>query len=165
MKKGTNNQTEKVLTLVLFLVLAICMVLVLLTGTKVYKRLTERGKDSYENRTVPLYIATKVRQADCDGGVTTELSKGISVLRLNETIDGVAYITRIYCYDGYVRELFTAEETSFYPEAGERILPAEEVTFTVEGGCLKVTVKQANEITSEQLLTLRSVGREAGNEE
>lgn len=165
MKKGTSNQTEKALTLVLFLVLAVCMVLVLLTGTKVYKRLTERGKDSYENRTVPLYIATKVRQADCDGGVTTEQSKGIPVLRLSETIDGAAYITRIYCYDGYVREMFTAEETSFNPEAGERILPAEEVDFLLVDGCLHITVEQANGTTSEQLLTLRSVGREAGDEE
>lgn len=165
MKKGTSNQTEKVLTLVLFAVLAVCMILVLLTGTRVYKRLTDRGQDSYEKRTVPLYIATKVRQADCAGGVMTEQSEGIDVLQLNEWIDGVSYITRIYCYDGYVRELFTAEESSFNPVAGERILPAEEVNFSLEDGCLRITVRQENGTTSEQLLTLRSVGREAGHEE
>ena len=164
MKKGISIQTGKVLTLVLFTVLAVCMILVLLTGTGVYKRLTVRGQESYENGTVPLYVATKVRQADCAGGVTTEQNAGIDVLRLNEWIDGTCYVTRIYCYEEYVREWFAAEEVFFDPAAGERIVPAEEISFSLEKGCLYVTVRQENGTVSEQRLTLRSVVGEAAYE-
>ena len=165
MKKGNSVQTGKVLTLVLFAVLAVCMILVLLTGVRVYKRLTERGQESYETRTVPLYLATKVRQADCTGGVATERSNGTDVLRLNEWIDGDSYVTRVYCYEGYVREWFAAEEVFFDPSAGERIAPAKEVSFSLEEGCLCITVRQENGTVSEQMLTLRSRGGEAAYEE
>ena len=164
MKKGTSIQTGKVLTLVLFAVLAVCMILVLLTGADVYKGLTVRGQQSYETRTVPLYIATKVRQADCAGAIGTEEYNGIDVLQLKDWIHEACYVTRIYCYDGYVREWFAAESVGFDPAAGERISPAEEMHFSLEEGCLFVTVKQENGTVSEQRLTLRSVGGEAAYE-
>ena len=178
MKRETNGQTEKVLTLVLFAVLAVCMILVLLTGAGVYKRLTERGQKSYETRTVPLYLATKVRQADSAGAVVTEREYGLEVLQLKEQIDGISYVTRIYCYEGYVRELFSAETVPFDPTAGEKIAPAAELRFSLTGESLQVTVTledgrvseqmltlRSDGIISEQAVTLRSSGREAGDEE
>jgi len=178
MKRETNGQTEKVLTLVLFAVLAVCMILVLLTGAGVYKRLTERGQKSYETRTVPLYLATKVRQADSAGAVVTEQECGTEVLQLKERIDGVSYVTRIYCYEGYVREWFAAETLAFDPTAGEKIAPAAELGVSLVEDCLHITVTLEDGTVSEQFLTLRSggrapeqsvtlrsSGREAGNEE
>ena len=82
-------------------------------------------------------------------------------MQLKDRIDEACYVTRIYCYEGYVREWFAAEEVSFDPAAGERISPAEEVSFSMEEGCLLVTVKQRNGTVSEQMLTLRSDGGEA----
>lgn len=164
MKKETSNQTGKILTLVLFSVLAVCMILVLLTGVGVYKRLTIRGQESYETRTVPLYIATKVRQADFAGGVATECCNGKDVLRLNERIDGDVYVTRIYYHEGYVWEWFAAENVPFEPTEGEKIAPAEEVVFSLEEGNLRVAVRQENGTVSEQMLTLRSLGGEAAYE-
>ena len=101
MKKTESRfQTEKILPLVLFVVLAVCAVLVLLAGAGVYKRLTDRGQGAFQGRTVPLYIATKVRQADCARSVSVEHVNGADVLRLEEQIDGKGYVTRIYCYEG-----------------------------------------------------------------
>ena len=164
MKRETDTQTGKILTLILFALLAVCILLVLLTGTGVYKRLTNRGQEAYERRTVPLYIATKVRQADCEGAVSSEQRNGIDVLLLKEQIEGIGYVTRIYCYEGIVRELFSAETVAFNPAAGEKIAEAEAVTFSLEDGCLYVAVLQADGTTTEQMLTLRSTGREVGYE-
>lgn len=165
MEKKTNVQTGKVLTLVLFAVLTVCMVLVLFTGAGVYQRLTTRGQKAYEERTVPLYIATKVRQADSAGAVETERSAGVDVLVLKEWIDGTCYLTRIYGYEGYVREWFAAEDVVFEPMEGEPVAKAEEVRFALENGCLYVTTTGADGTVKEQMLTLRSVGEEAGDEE
>lgn len=164
MRRGTDTQIGKVLTLLLFALLAVCILLVLLTGTGVYKRLTKRGQEAYERRTVPLYIATKVRQADCTGAVSREEQNGIDVLLLKEQIDGTGYVTRVYCYEGFVRELFSAETVPFDPTVGEKIAEAESVTFSLEDGCLYVTVLQEDGAITEQMLTLRSAEREAGYE-
>ncbi len=158
-------QTEKILALVLFAVFAVCVLYVLLTGAGVYERLTNRGQSAFEKRTVPQYIATKVRQADCAGAVSVARIDGMDVLCLEEQIDGACYVTRLYCYEGYVRELFTAEAVLFDPMAGEKIAPAAQVSFSLEEECLQVTVTQADGTVLQQILALRSVGREAGDEE
>jgi len=158
MKRTENRiQTEKIFPLVLFALLAVCVVLVLLTGAGVYRRLTNRGQEAFENRTVPLYIATKVRQADCAGAVSVESRNGTDILRLDEQIGGKTYVTRIYCYDGGIRELFSAEELPFEPAAGEKIAEASGVWFSLEKGCLTVRITQEDETVTEQVLTLRSV--------
>lgn len=165
MKKTENRfQTEKLLPLVLFAILAGCAVLVLLTGAGVYRRLTERGQETFQNRTVPLYIATKVRQADSAGAVSVEQQNGTDILRLQEEIGGELYVTRIYCYEGIVRELFSAESVAFDPAAGEKITEASEVRFSLEGGCLTVKVTKEDKAVTEQMLTLRSLAEEVAYE-
>jgi hypothetical protein len=151
--------------LVLFAVFAVCVLYVLLTGAGVYERLTKRGRSAFDERTVPQYIATKVRQADCAGAIRVVRTDGTDVLCLMEEIDGERYVTRVYCYDGYVRELFTAESVAFDPVVGEKIAPAAEVSFSLEEESLYVTVTQADGTVLRQILTLRSIGREAGDEE
>lgn len=166
MKKTESRfQTEKLLPLVLFAVLAVCTVLVLLAGVGVYKRLTERSREAFHNRTVPLYIATKVRQADCAGAVSVENRNGTDILCLREEINGAAYMTRIYCHEGVVKELFSAEEVSFDPVAGEKITEASDVRFSLENGCLTVRVTEEDKTVTEQILTLRSRVGEVAYEE
>lgn len=157
MKKTESRfQTEKILPLVLFAILAVCAVLVLLTGAGVYGRLTDRGQAAFQNRTVPLYIATKVRQADCAGTVSVEHVNGTDILRLLEQINGKGYVTRIYCYEGVVRELFSAEDVPFDPVAGEKITEASGVDFSLEEGFLTVGVTREDGTVTAQTLTLRS---------
>lgn len=156
----TEFQTGKLMTLLLFVLLAVCVVLVLFTGAKVYERLTKRGGEAFENRTVPLYIATKIRQADCVGGIFTESEDGMDVLCLKEQIDGKTYVTRIYCYEGVVRELFSVAEVPFYPASGEKIAEASEICFSAEENCLKIRVIQKDGCATEQVLTLRSFAGE-----
>ena len=166
MKKTESRfQTEKILPLVLFAILAVCAVLVLLTGAGVYGRLTDREQAAFHNRTVPLYIATKVRQADCAGAVSVEDINGTDILRLEEQIDGKGYVTRIYCHEGVVRELFSAEDVAFAPAAGEKITEASGVLFLLEGGCLTVRVTQEDGTVTEQTLTLRSFAEVVAYEE
>ena len=129
-----------ILVLVLFGVFSVSILLVLLTGADVYRRLTERGRESYVERTVPQYISTRIRQADAAGRISVGTIGEIQALELREEIDGAAYVTRIYCHGGYLRELFSAEAITLKPEDGEQIMPAEEVEFVLQDGMLKVMV-------------------------
>ena len=148
------------LTLLLFAVFGVCILSVLLTGADAYQRLRERDQSSYSRRTVTQYIATKVRQADGMGKVYAASFDGVrgegDTLFLEEEIDGTVYCTRIYCHDGYIRELFAEARGEFSPEDGEKILEAEEARFALENGLLTVEISLAEGEREELSLFLRS---------
>lgn len=154
-KSESKTHIEGLLVLVLFCVFAICILSVLLTGAKAYGRLVDSQQVSYEKRTVPQYIATKIRQTDVSGAVSIGDFGGVEALELVE-LPEKEYVTRIYCYDGYLRELFSTVTGNFEPEAGEKILEAQQVDFSLNENCLRVTVTGTDGEKTEVKLTLRS---------
>ena len=78
--------------LLLFGVFAVCVLIVLLTGAKAYRGLTERDRTAYDRRTCVQYIATKVRQGDVEGGVTVEPFGDTAALCMRQ----YGFVTRVY---------------------------------------------------------------------
>ena len=156
-RSGKLN-VEGVLAFVLFGIFALCILGTLLQGVRVYRELTERGQSSYADRTAAQYLATRVRQADTAGAVSVGTFGMVETLELTETIDGTEYITRVYCFDGYIRELFTAASHEFMPYDGECILPAEELDFTLRDGLLTAEITAESGQTLRVCLSLRSTG-------
>lgn len=154
-KRETRAHIEGLLVLVLFGIFAVCILAVLLTGAGAYGRLVDRQQASYEERTVPQYIATKIRRADVAGAVSVGDFCGVEALELTELPDR-EYVTRIYCYDGYLRELFSTATGSFEPDAGEKIMKAQQVDFALDETCLNVVVTGTDGNKTEVKLTLRS---------
>lgn len=156
--KNKNNKShmEGLLVLLLFGIFAVCILAVLLTGAGAYERLVQRGRQTYAERTVPQYISTKVRQADAEEAVNIGMLDGIEVLELSEQINGERYITRIYCYDGYLRELFSTANGNFKPEDGESIIAAEQADYFMQDNCLTVEVTGTDGKKTRAVLNLRS---------
>ena len=46
-------------------------------------------------------------------------------------IGGEEYVTRIYCYKGWIRELFSRADLKFDPKAGEKV--SEAVSLEISG--------------------------------
>lgn len=151
-----KHHMEGLLVLLLFSVFAVCILSVLLTGADAYKRLSERDDAAYDRRTAVQYIATKVRQAG--GEVSVEPFGDVEALQLAENIEGETYITRVYCYDGYIRELFSSLEDEMLPEDGELVFPAQAMAMANENGILRICVTDAGGQTAELFLAGR--GRE-----
>ena len=149
---------EGLLVLILFGVFALCVLSVLLTGAGAYKRLMERGQNAFEERTVPQYIATRVRQADVAGGISVGSLEGIPTLELREEIGGKQYITRIYCYDGQLYELFSENTVQVIPSDGEPITRTAGVDFLLENNRLTVVLEGEEGVRTEFALTLRAGG-------
>ena len=169
------------LALLLFGVFAVCVLSVLLTGADAYRRLTDRDQASYDRRTAAQYIATRVRQADAAGGGPRVCMAGAfdgempvngvgmwptggDTLFLEEAIDGELYYTRIYYYDGYIRELFSSADAALAPEDGEKVLAARGLTFDwgpggAPGSLLTAELTDADGGVERVVLSLRS-GRE-----
>jgi type II secretory pathway component PulJ len=128
------------LALLLFAVFAVCVLSVLLTGADAYQRLTERDQASFQARTAAQYIATRVRQADKQGGLSVQTFGDGNALVLSEELEGETYLTWVYCYDGSLRELFTAAGNDLPPESGEKVLSADALRLELDGSRLTAQV-------------------------
>ena len=126
--------------LVVFVLFAACVLSVLLSGAGVYRRLVRRGQESYAQRTCQQYIATKVHQCPVGSAVSVEEFGGETALVLREQMEGEVYLTRVYCHEGWLMELFAAESGEFTPGDGENLLPVQDLSLELEEGLLQVAV-------------------------
>lgn len=137
MKQQGFPKLTRLIVFLTFALFAVCVLLVLLSGADVYRRLTETGEARYARRTAVQYITTRVRQ-----GQATEVGSfgGNDALIFRETVNGKHYLTRVYCHEGSLRELFTPETGDFSPAEGEILLPVEELALSVEGNLLTARI-------------------------
>ncbi|MBQ6711313.1 MAG: DUF4860 domain-containing protein [Clostridia bacterium] len=128
----STTKLNGLLALTVFALFAACILLVLLGGAGVYRSLTREGLDSYARRTAAQYLTTRVRQGDCGGAVAVEDFGGVQALVLYETHGAERFCTRVYCMDGYLWELFTPAGGTPAPEDGQKLLPAQGLTLSLE---------------------------------
>ena len=152
-KRVIQHHTDALAAPLLFGVFAACILSVLLTGAEAYRRLTRRDQAAYARRTAVQYIATRVRQADSLALVSVEEFQGVTALVLRE---GGESATRVYCHEGYLKELYASEEDLMVPGDGERIMAAEGLELSLDQGLLTVSVTGENGEESTLLLSLRS---------
>lgn len=124
---------------------AVSVLGVLLAGAGVYSRLTRRDDCAYNSRTGLQYVASKVRQAPAPGAVQVGDFGGVVALAVTEQVDGADYVTRVYCYDGWLMELFCAARAEFEPRDGERLLKAQSLELEQRDGLLYVKLVQEQE--------------------
>ena len=160
-KNNSKNSISGLATLLMFGVFAVCIMSVLLTGAGAYKRLTQRDQASFSARTCSQYIVTKVHQANSPKNVSVDTFDGYDCLIFAEDIEGWTYITRVYCYDGWLCELFTDEDGGFLPEDGEKVVEAQDLKVYSSDRLIHVAVTDREGYTSEFDMNVR--GSEAGN--
>lgn len=142
-----------------FGVFAVCVLLVLLTGADVCRSQTERDQAAWSRRTGAQYLTAKLRHADEAGAIGFSGGDGTlwyDTLDLREEIDGQTYVTRVYCYDGYIRELFTVDGGVYAPEDGEPVLAAQELRFGWDGELVEAVCVDADGQASRSYFAPRS---------
>lgn len=151
MKNNGHRKITQLLALLVFGVFALCVAAVLLTGAQTYQTLTQRGSRANSQRIAVRYITTRFQQAP---EVRVEDFCGLQALTVREEIDGKVYLTRVYCHEGTVRELFSAEHAQVGPKDGEAVLEAEKLAFSVENGLLTAQITHGDGTLQELLLAL-----------
>ncbi len=155
-KWSSKLHMNSLLALLLFAVFAVSILSVLATGAGIYKRLVERDDAAYTWRTAERYISAKVRQCASAEGVCVENFGDGDALTLREEIGGAVFLTRIYCSEGYLRELFSMEGSPMTPEDGEKILPMAALEAQCFNGLLTLHLIDGEGVRRELLLALRS---------
>lgn len=161
-RQNIRHSMDGMLTLLLFGVFAVCVLAVLLTGAQAYRRIVERDQTAHSRRACIQYIATNVRQNDRIDGVWIEDFQGIDALSFN-TVPG--YITRIYCYQGSLMELYAPEGVEMLPENGEKILDLKALHLDLKQGILTVTAEGEGGDVSRLSISLRSAAGGGGSHE
>ena len=156
--KKTGFETP--VTLLAVLLFAFCVLSVILAGAGVYKRVTAADSLCYADRTAEQYIRTRLRTAQTPAAVFLTETEGQSVLCLPEELDGVGYVTCLYLYNGYMREVFLpagedGAAPQFAPSGGDRLLELEELRFEEDGGLLKITLRVPEGETRSFYISLR----------
>ena len=140
MNKRRKHSIDVVFALALFCTFAVSVLMVLMMGASSYRSVTDSMNENYEDKTGTGYIAEKIRHSDSRGGIAAGQFDGNDALLLTQDIDGTDYITYIYYYDGYIRELLTENGSGMTAEAGEKVLEASGFEVeTAENGMFKIT--------------------------
>lgn len=156
-RSKSNGQTMNILfTMLLFLVFVLCAMFTVLIGGKVYENIRGRMEESYTGSVALSYVANKVRQGDVDGAIDVREIDGVSVLELKQEINEEIYVTQIYYYDGYIRELFTDTQSGLGLSDGLEIIECDGLMFDMEDNLLKV--ETTGEDGKSLMLSVRSGG-------
>jgi len=153
-----NAFFKYILALLLFAVFAVCILSVLMAGAGAYRHIIDRDDSSHTQRTAAQYVSTKIRQADNPGTVAVEVFQGTQTLTLRQDLGGVVLLTQIYCYDGYLRELFHLEGSGLSPADGEKVLPMEDMSVELKDDLLSILLTASDGQQQRLFLSLR--GRE-----
>ncbi len=154
-EKRSKKSISTLSSLVLLGVFAACILSVLLGGASAYERMTHRSHLAYDSRTAVQYVAGKVRQASAPDAVSLAAFRENAALCIRERFGDETYLTRIYCFDGWLMELFSLESGEFAPEDGEKILPLEELSLSLENALLRVEFSDGGSMKETLLLALR----------
>lgn len=126
MHSDKKHAIDLLFPIALFFVLAASSLIVVLFASGIYRKNMEASASGYESRTSLSYVAEKIRQNDERGGVSLGSFDGQEALVLSQNYDGKSYLTYIYEYDGYLRELFILADVPAKAADGQPILAVQD---------------------------------------
>lgn len=148
--KRSEKSISSVAALLVLAIFSIGILGVLLSGARVYKGLTEQGRNDYDSRTCLQYLSTKLSQSPAPESVSVRQFGDADALFISETIEDREYVTRIYCYNGWLMELFSVDSDGFAPEDGEKIIPLDSLTITQSGSLLTLLAADGDKLWTLQ---------------
>lgn len=143
----TMDKRHSVSGTFVFLVLgvfALFSMLLVLLGAQAYRSGVERTTGNGQARVLQAFVRNAVRADDEDGVIQVKEIDGLPVITFVSELDGERYVKYVYCYEGELCELFTAEEYGFTPDSGERICAVGSFQPTVEDGLMTIDMTSEN---------------------
>ena len=116
--------------LLLFAIIVLSLLFLVMTGTGLYSAVVDSQTRNRGARAALSYLAARVHAADAAGAVSVGEGPEGAALLLRENADGETYETRIYLYEGALREEYGTADAALDPQDSERIVDAK--SFSVE---------------------------------
>ena len=128
MKRGSSAGTVAVL--ILTCIFGVTLLLSLLAGANVFRNVEARTEEIDAQRVGISYITAKLHGYDQNAMIKVAPYGDGDAVYLTEDMNGLAYDTILYVYDGYLRELLCVQGWDPGPESGQTIALATELSVT-----------------------------------
>ncbi len=115
--------------LALFFVLTATSVALVVLASGTYSRQVQDSEDSFASRTALSYVTEKIHQADEYGAVYAGTFDRQDAIVIRQTYSEQTYVTYLYEYDGYLRELFIQDGVDAKASDGRKILASDSFSF------------------------------------
>ncbi|MCL1843270.1 MAG: DUF4860 domain-containing protein [Defluviitaleaceae bacterium] len=131
--------------LTIFCVFAACVLLTIVHAGNVFANMNEISAAGRNERILLSYIRTKIRAADNAGAVSVGYFEGYNALFLEESFNGRDFITCIYLYEGWVRELFREKNNELLLADGVPLIRTDFLRFeAVEKALIRVQTERGD---------------------
>ena len=142
-RKTVQHSMQGVFVFVLLGLFAVMSTLMVLLGAQMYRNTVDRSTANNEDRVLSAYVRSMIRAEDTSGAMEIGEYDGVKALAMREDLDGEAYVTWLYCYEGQMYEWFTSDDGEFRPESGTAISPAQRFEPSLDNGLLTVNLVNA----------------------
>lgn len=147
--ESRSKSTGKLIWILLFFAFTACVIAALLQAAMVYNNISSVLDEEFSVHTGTSYIQSRVRAGDTYGDINVGEFENCSALFCYETNEEGNFVTIIYCYDGYLRELFCESPSDFDSDAGELLIPMDSLQFSkTPSGLIQATCTCGNNSSS-----------------
>ena len=153
-RKGTLSGVAILIPLLIFALLAMLLTTM---GISVYRAVIDNSEQNYSRRMAVSYISNRVRRANRAGEVAVGTYGDGDALLLGSEYGGVDYVTKIYYYDGSIRELFCKADAEIDVNAGTALIAAKGFSVSTGDGFITVTVTDEYGSVNNTVIALKGV--------
>ena len=152
-----NHAIAGVFVFLLLGVFAVFSTMLVLIGAQAYRTITDRSERHSVERTMYSYVLNSLRGDDSEGIVTVRNENGIDMVVVSYDYGWETQEKRVYCYDGYLRELLTSTMYDFEPANGEKICEAESFHAEMDGELVTIELTGADGVARTISAVLRTM--------
>ena len=125
-----KHSLNVIFVLIITGIFAITVFIVLIFGANTYTGIVKKSQIDYNQQICLSYITAKIHRGDATDLIYIDDFSNIPALYIEEIYDGISYLTVIYAYEGWVRELFFEKGLDFEPQNGTPLLEANKLSFS-----------------------------------
>ncbi len=145
MKSDPSHSISGLFIFMLIGIFAVFSTVMVLFGANAYRGAVNRFEADNKARIASSYIRSMLRADDETGVLGIGEADGIPYISLGNIYDEEGYITRLYVYDGMLREWFASGKIPFDPGIGEPVCEAESMLADLSDGLLTVKITAGGE--------------------
>lgn len=104
--ENRSSRINDIFPILLFLVFTLSALGIVMVSVQIYQKILKQSEQSYDMEIAVAYVTEKFRSHDSLGSIDATEFAGSDALILTDTVVDETYVTIIYTYGGYLRELY-----------------------------------------------------------
>lgn len=129
-----ENQQKHIIdtlfVIALFCLFALSAIFLITIGANIYGNTINNMEDNFNSRTALAYITEKVRQSDSADSISAGTFHDGPALIITSRIDDTEYLTYLYEYNGYIKEIIVRKGMTLDPAIGQDIIAVSDFYLT-----------------------------------